>query len=181
MTSLPDSPQRPVRDLEREAAVTRLQNAYVEGQLTHQEMDERLHRALTATTPADLAAATAALPAEEPAPVSTITAATGRITRRGAWRVPRTLKVDSAFGRVRLDLSRAVIDHPVTDIEINIGTGRARITLPRNAVVDFEGVRTTWKDLRYRPPRHRPTPDAPVIRLTGVIGFGRLKIRHAKH
>ena len=51
--------------------------------------------------------------------------------------------------KVRLDLPPAVIVHPVVDIELQLGTGGARITVPRDAVVDVEGLSTGWKDLRY--------------------------------
>ncbi len=158
----------------------RLQEAYVHEHISHEEMDERLDRVLTAGTHGQLASALGSLPALRPDTTSTIAAAGGRIQRRGVWRVPRTLKVESAFGRVRLDLSQAVIEHPVVDIELRLGTGGARITVPRDAVVDVEGVRTEWKDLRYRPPRHS-RPGGPRIRVSGSMGFGRLKIHHARH
>jgi hypothetical protein len=109
----------------------------------------------------------------------TIGAATGRIRRGGAWRLPRRLKVESAFGKVRLDLSRAVFPHPVLDLELALGTGGARITVPRDAVVEAAGLTTGWKDLRYRP-RPATSPTAPTIRLSGVVGFGRVKIRHSR-
>ena len=35
-----------------------------------------------------------------------------------------------------------------------------------------------WKDLRYKIPR-QPRPGGPTIRISGVMGYGRLKIRHA--
>lgn len=183
MTSPPaDTPPPPLTDDDRESAVRRLREAYAAEHLTHEEMDERLGRALTARTAADLATAVASLPAEPPGPEEsavTIAAATGRIRRGGAWRLPRRLKVESAFGKVRLDLSRAVFPHPVLDLELALGTGGARITVPRDAIVEVDDLTTGWKDLRYRP---RPTtsPTAPVIRLSGVVGFGRLKIRHAR-
>ena len=82
------------------------------------------------TSRSEIESALAALPAEEQGTSSTIGAATGRIQRRGRWVVPRNLKVESAFGRVHLDLSQAIIEHPVLDIDLNLGTGRATITLP---------------------------------------------------
>ncbi|NHI08298.1 hypothetical protein STPH2_3662 [Streptomyces sp. KO7888] len=94
---------------------------------------------LSAKTRSELASALVSLPEEQPGSTATIAAAGGRIKRRGAWRVPRVLKVESAYGRVRLDLSRAVIEHPIVDIELQLGTGGARITVPRDAVVDVEG------------------------------------------
>ncbi|KNB53268.1 hypothetical protein AC230_06820 [Streptomyces caatingaensis] len=159
----------------------RLQDAYAEGLIPHEELDARLHQALLARSREELLSALAALPEEQPAvaATSTIEAAGGRIRRRGAWRVPRVLKVESAYGRVRLNLSRAIIEHPVVDLELRLGTGGARITVPRDAVVDVKGLRTQWKDLRYRTPG-RSRPGGPEIRISGVMGFGRLTIRHSR-
>ncbi|WP_459650465.1 DUF1707 SHOCT-like domain-containing protein [Kitasatospora sp. Ki12] len=181
MTSPSKNPPRrprPIAEGEREAAVTRLQQAYAEGHITHEEMELRLHELLTAGTRGDLARVLDTLPEEEPGPTSVISAATGRIRRGGAWTVPRTLRIESAMGRVRLDLSRAVIEHPVIDIELSLGTGGAAITVPRDAVVDIEGLTTGWKTTLYRP-RHPARPGGPTIRFSGAIGFGRVRIRHA--
>lgn len=153
-----------LREDDRETAVQRLQKAYAEERISHEEMDERLGRVPTAKTHKELASALAALPAEDPDTTSTIAAAGGRIQRRGAWQVPRILKGESAYGRVRLDLSRAVIDHPVVDIELRRGTGGARITVPLDAVVDVEGLRTGWEgpalqDPAAFPPRRAENQD----------------------
>ncbi|MFG2196831.1 DUF1707 domain-containing protein [Streptomyces sp. NPDC048639] len=179
MTTLPEDPSPRISEDDRDTTVQRLQEAYAEGHISHEEMDEHLHQALTAKTHAELVWAVASLPAEKPGTTSTIGAAGGRIQRRGAWRVPRTLKVESAYGRVHLDLSRALIEHPVVDIELQLGTGRARITVPRDAIVDIEGLRTGWKDPRYKP-RRPSRPGGPRIRISGAMEFGRLKIRHAR-
>ncbi len=164
---------------DRDTAVQRLQEAYAQGHISHEDLDERLHQALTAKTYSELVQALASLPEENAGTTSTIAAVSGRIQRRGAWRVPRILKVESAFARVHLDLSRAVIDHPVVDIEVQLGTGRAKITVPRDAIVDVEDLHTGWKDPRYKP-RRRSRPGRPRIRISGTMGLGRLKIRHAR-
>ncbi|MFF1788966.1 DUF1707 domain-containing protein [Kitasatospora sp. NPDC058243] len=181
MTSLPEDLSPLAGDDDRDTAVQRLQEAYSQGRISHEEMDERLDQALTARTQGALARSLASLP--EPGAgagtEATIGAATGRIRRSGAWRVPRTLKVASALGRVHLDLSRAIFEHPVVDIELQLGTGGARITVPHDAVVDIEGMHAGWKEARYKPPRH-PTPGGPTIRISGTTGFGRLKVRHAR-
>lgn len=179
MTSLPEDSSPLISEDDRESAVQRLQDAYTEGHVPHEEMDGRLHQVLTAKTHSELVSALASLPEEKAGTTSTIAAAGGRIKRRGAWRVPRTLKVESAFGKVHLDLSRAVIEHPVVDIELQLGTGRAKITVPRDAIVDVEGLHTGWKDSLYKT-RRRPRPVGPRIRISGAMGFGRLKIRHAR-
>lgn len=63
-------------------------------------------------------------------------------------------------------------------VRLSLGTGNASITVPRDAIVEAEGLTTGWKDLRYRP-RQPARPGAPRIRFSGALGYGRLKIRHA--
>ncbi|MDN3354866.1 DUF1707 domain-containing protein [Actinomadura sp. DC4] len=175
----PDDPLSPIGEPDRDAAVRRLQEAYAEGHLSHEEMDSRLDQVLTAKTHGEVATALASLPAEKAGTTSTVAAISGRIRRSGAWRVPRTFTVESALGKVRLDLSRAIIEHPVVDIELRLGTGGATITVPRDAIVDFEGLGTVFKAPRYKP-RPRSGPGGPTIRISGAMGMGRLKIRHAR-
>ncbi|HXA61305.1 MAG TPA: DUF1707 domain-containing protein [Streptosporangiaceae bacterium] len=43
----------------------RLQEAYTEGHISHEEMDERLHQVLTAKTHSELVSALASLPEED--------------------------------------------------------------------------------------------------------------------
>ncbi|RKN43797.1 DUF1707 SHOCT-like domain-containing protein [Streptomyces hoynatensis] len=179
MSTLPEDPPARMAEDDRDAAVRRVQEAYSEGHLSHEEMDERLHQVLTAKTRQELARALSTLPEEPGGATSTIAALSGRIRRGGAWRVPRTLKVVSAFGRPHLDLSRAVFEHPAVDIELQLGTGRARIVVPRDATVDIEDLRTVWKAPRYRPGR-RARSGGPRIRIFGTMGMGRLTIRHAR-
>jgi len=179
VTALPDDRPPLIGEEDRDTAVRRLREAYAGGHLSHEDLDERLHRVLTVTTRGELVAALASLPEEDAGTASTIAAAGGRIKRGGAWRVPRFLKVESAFASVRLDLSRAVVEHPVVDIELQLGTGRAKITVPRDAIVEYEDLQTGWKDTRYRAPRGS-RGGGPRIRISGAMGFGRLKIRHAR-
>lgn len=179
MTSLPEDRPPVLSEDDRDTAVQRVQEAYAEGHISHEEMDERLHQVLTARTHSELVPVLASLPEGKADTTSTIAAAGGRIKRRGAWRVPRILKVASAFGRVHLDLSRAVIEHPVVDIELQLGTGRAKITVPRDAIVDLDDLHTGWKDTRYKPSLPA-LPGGPRIRISGTMEFGRLKIRHAR-
>lgn len=178
MTALPEDPPPLSSGYDRDVAVKRLQEAYAQGHISHQELDKRLHLTLTAATHRDLEQALASLPAENAGTTSTIAAAKGRIRRRGAWRVPRTLKVESAYGRVHLDLSRAIIEHPIVDIELHLAFKGAKITVPRDAIVDIEDLRTVWKDTLYKTPRHSRAR-GPRIRISGTMGYGRLKIRHA--
>ena len=80
---------------------------------------------------------------------------------------------------MNLDLSRAVFEHSVVDIELQLPYGRARITVPRDAIVEIERLRAGWKDPRCKP-RQPSRPGGPRIRISGVMGYGRLKIRHSR-
>jgi hypothetical protein len=62
---------------------------------------------------------------------------------------------------------------------LNVMHGGVKLKLPPNARVEYDGVTTAWKDTRYRPAK-TSTGAGPRIRITGVMGFGRLKITHAR-
>ncbi|MEU5096186.1 DUF1707 domain-containing protein [Streptomyces sp. NPDC020996] len=66
-------------------AVRRPQEAFAEGLISHEELDERLHQVLTAKAHSELVSAPASLPEDHPGTTSTPAVAGGRIRRRGAW------------------------------------------------------------------------------------------------
>ena len=169
-----------VSDDERDTAVERLKQAFAEGHLSSDEMDERLHVALSATSPGELMSALSGLKDTDAGRTVVIEAISGRIKRSGGWRVPRVLKVDSTYGKVDLDLSHAVLEHQTVDIELRLQYGWARILVPRDAAVDYEGLRADWKQPVYKAPR-RGSQDGPRIRITGAMEYGRLTIRHSRH
>jgi DUF1707 SHOCT-like domain len=59
-----------VSEGERDTAVERLQEAFSEGRISPEEMDERLQVAPTATTPGELMSALAALPDKDTGPTA---------------------------------------------------------------------------------------------------------------
>jgi hypothetical protein len=171
-----DVPPRITED-DREATVRRLQEAFAEGHISHAEMDDHLHAVLTAKTPGDLVPVLASLPDTNTDRTLILAGKSGRFRRRGAWLVPRVLKVESECGKVDLDFSRAIFENPVIDIELQLRSGRARITLPDDAVVDIDDLSTVWKQLIYKTPQ-RFDAGGPRIRISGTMEYGRLKIRH---
>ena len=175
------SPDRPPRisEGERDTAVERLKEAFAEGHLASEEMDERLHAALSATTPGQLTSALSGLPDKDAGRTVVIDAISGRIKRSGGWRVPRILKIDSKYGKADLNLSDAVLESGAVDIELRLEYGWARIVVPRDATVDYEGLRADWKQPVYKAPRHG-RQGGPRIRITGAMGYGRLTIKHRR-
>ena len=164
---------------DRDTAVKRIKDAYADGQISYDDLDGRLHSVLTARSPDELLAAVASLPAQDEGRLVRVVAKSGRIRRRGVWRVPRVLQIDSEYGPVDLDFSRAAIETPVVDVELQLRFGRAKITLPFNAVVDLDELRTVWKQPVYQPPPRAPS-GGPLIRISGTMEYGRLRIRHKR-
>jgi Domain of unknown function (DUF1707) len=179
VTSIPnDVPPPRISEYDRDMAVKRLQQAFIDGLLSREELDDRLQVVLTAKAHGELGPALATLPEMSAGRVLRLAAKSGPIRRRGVWRVPRVLKVESEYGRVNLDLSRAIIEDPVVDIELLLRFGRAKITLPDDAVVDLDDLRTVWKPPVYETPR--TDLGGPKIRISGTMEYGRLKIRHKR-
>jgi hypothetical protein len=68
----------------------------------------------------------------------------------------------------------------VVDIELQLRFGRARITLPDDAVVDIEDLSTIWKQPIYDTQQCFDA-GGPRIRISCTMEYGRLKIRHKVH
>ena len=178
VTSASMEPLRPL-DRERDAAVKRVQDAFAQGQISYQDLDDRLHAVLTARAQNELLAAIEALPIPDEGRVVRIVATDGKIRRSGAWHVPNVLYIESDFGSVGLDFSRAVFETPVVDVELRLRFGGAKITVPEDAVIDLDALRTEWKQPRYSQPRLAPI-GGPVIRISGYMQHGRLRLQHRR-
>jgi hypothetical protein len=170
-------PGLPVLARERDAAVARLRDAYADGQISHEDFGELLDRVLTTTSRATVAAVLEALPAAEDERTTDIQAVMGKIRREGRWQVPRRLRISSEYGEVRLDLTQASFATPEVEIELQLTYGSARVTLPADATLDLDGLTSDWKQPRYDD-KHRRDPGR-VVRITGHLQYGRLKVRHA--
>lgn len=166
---------------DRDTAVKRIQDAFAEGQISHQDLDERLSSVLAARTRLEVLAAVDSLPVPAEDRVVRIDAKGGRIRRSGVWQVPRVLHIESDFGSVDLDFCRAAFETPVIDVELQLRFGKAKITVPAGVVVDLDGLQTVWKQPRYTPPQQLTQARGPLIRISGSMEFGRLRIRHQGH
>jgi hypothetical protein len=164
-----------VSGLDREGAVELVQQAYAEGRLDSAELERRLGLALTATSSRDLAPVVADLPDD----VVRLESTGGRVTRTGDWQVPRRLRIDSEYGNVRLDLSKARIPYARIDIELRLAYGRATIVLPPGASANADGMRTEWGRVTCKA-AGRPRPGELHVHITGELPYGRLTIRNSR-
>ncbi|TMR16594.1 DUF1707 domain-containing protein [Nonomuraea turkmeniaca] len=163
-------------DRDRDSAVELVQQAYADGRLNPAELEQRLELALTATSAQELEPIVGDLP---PAEVVRLGSTGGRVVRTGDWDVPRRLRIDSEYGRVRLDLSQALIRHPRIDIELWLTYGGGVIILPAGASANADGVRTGWGSVIFKPAGRR-RPGGLHVQITGELAYGRLTIRNSR-
>jgi hypothetical protein len=160
---------------DRDKTVHRLQEAFADGRLIVGELERRLELALTAQSHHDLLAVISDLTDD----MVQLTPRSGRIRRAGDWRVPRLLRIDSEYGKVRLDLSQALIRHPEVDIELWLTYGSAAIILPPGASAIADGVRTEWGRVTCKAVAYA-RPGKLHVHITGELTYGRLIIRNSR-
>src|SRR5208282_4085081 len=151
METLPDTQHR-VSTSEREHAISRLQEAYIRGQLSEHELGERIDRALSAVVKVDLTDLVRDLPALAPAaPVVAVRSPWWRrrkdenvykstVRKNGAWMVPVVFRSHVYKGMLILDLRQAVLSERETVIEINAYKSRVAIIVPPEYRIELEGT-----------------------------------------
>ena len=94
------------------------------------------------------------------------------IVRRGAWRIPRRLRVVAIMGGVELDLRQAELPPGVTEITAFVLMGGLEIRVAPGVRLETDGVAIMggFED-RVHDPGIAPA-DAPVVRVTGIAIMG---------
>lgn len=174
--------QMRVSDEDRERTALQLQRAFAEGRLNQLELEDRLEIALSAKTYADLLGLIEDLPIEQHrvTDVVELNSKNGNLKRAGDWAVPRRLKVTSKYGSVELDLSEAVIPHPVVDIELDLTYGSAKIILPEGGVVNVDAFQCDWGRTNTSDVASRPRPGVLQVVVTGRAKYGGLSVRYPR-
>jgi hypothetical protein len=169
---------------DRDRVVELLRVAAGDGRLSAEELDDRLERALTARTYAELAALTADLPATPGTavvpPVAGAVSATpkdlirihvhGSSARRdGRWVVPKELDVKARGGAVTLDFTEAVITQPLLRITAEVRGAVLRLITRPGIVVDAGDISLHGGSVTLPEP---PGPGIPVqlrIEIAGSV------------
>lgn len=175
---------------DRDKIVDVLRAAAGDGRLSPEELDERLERALTAKTYAELAILTTDLPVAGTAPVPVsagvvagagpagatpkdlikIEVGSGSARREGRWVVPRELDVKIASGGVRLDFTQAVITQPILRITAEVRSGVLRLITKPGIVVQADDVSVRSGIVKLPEP---PDPGTPLLLRVEVSGTAR--------
>jgi hypothetical protein len=186
-----EPPDLRVSDADREAAVTHLRQAGGEGRLTFEELADRVGRADTARTRAELDAVVADLPAARTAeaaaekkPRGWVVAVMGGAERKGRWHPARRTNVVTVMGGAAIDLRDARIDGPELEITAVTIMGGIEVIVPEGVEVEIGGFALLGGNTAPRPAP--VSPGAPVVRvraysLMGGIGVSRKRARRSVH
>jgi len=167
---------------DRDQVVELLRVAAGDGRLSAEELDDRLERALTAKTYAELAALTADLPATAGAVVAPpgpgaasatpkelvrIDVRGSSIRRDGRWVVPKELDVTARGGSVTLDFTEAVITQPLLRITADVRGGSLRLITRPGMVVEADDIALHGSGVTLPDP---PGPGVPVVLRVEIAG-----------
>ncbi|WP_067795831.1 DUF1707 SHOCT-like domain-containing protein [Actinomadura formosensis] len=179
-------------DADRDEVADRLREALAEGRITAEEHAERIDAVYRAKTYADLEPVLSDLPAAEqaprprvdlrkepalapPAPQSAnLVAIFSGVERKGRWLVEPTTNVSCVFGGAELDFRQAVLSQGEVTVNVTCVFGGVNMVVP-------PGVRVVGSNVAIfggndLPEDDTVDPDAPVIRITGMLLFGGISV-----
>lgn len=167
---------------DRDQVVELLREAAGDGRLSSEELDDRLERALTARTYAELASLTTDLPIAPGATVVPTGAAAANVTpkelvrihvhgsgaeRKGRWVVPKEMDIKAIGGGVVLDFTEAVITQPLLRITAEVRGGGLRLITTPSIVVDADDIEVHGGGVQLPDP---PGPGVPVLLRIEIAG-----------
>jgi hypothetical protein len=167
---------------DRDQVAELLRLAAGDGRLSPEELDDRLERALTARTYAELAVLTADLPAAPGAAIAAVIPGTvsatpkecvrihvhgGSHQRKGSWVVPKAMDIKLTGGTVTLDFTDAVITQPLLRVTAEVHGGTLSLITGPAMVVEADDTRVHGGAVRLPQP---PGPGAPVLLRVEIAG-----------
>jgi|SRR5215469_15596102 len=172
-------------DAERDATLQRLSAATGDGRLTLEEFSQRMDRATTAKTRAELDRLVTDLPTEAGAASSAVAergpgrpswhiSPIGGLSVSGPWRMERSVIVLTLIGGADLDLSQTQLAAPeVTLTKVSL-LGGASIGVPPGIRVDASGFSLIGGTSVDAGPE--PGPDAPTVHIRAFSLLGGTRI-----
>ena len=177
------APAMRASDVERDEVLVRLHDAFAEGRLSEDELDQRTESVLSARTRPELDELLADLPSPaRPATASRTGSPQSRpgrlqvaykssVQRVGCWRVPDRYAVMIYKGGGRLDLCGAELEAQVTTIHVVAYKSDVDIIVPQGVRVEVSGFGVSSAvhgDL---------APHVPVVQVKGFAYKGRIDVR----
>jgi hypothetical protein len=131
----------------------------------------------TATPPPD--AARAAYAAGDTSGTVALHARMSSVKRSGVWAVPRRLEIDGWLGSAELDLTEAVIDHEVVEVDVDMTLGSVELRLPPSASASLDAVSATAGSVEDKR-RGGRAAGRPHVVVTGKVAFGSVEVKGPK-
>lgn len=167
-------------DADRDATVNRLREAAGEGQLTLEELTDRIEAAANAVMRSDLVLLTCDLQAAAAVGVATHSAGVrglGDVKRSGPWTVPAENSFRTWLGHIKLDLREAQISATETHIYARALFGNIDLLVPEGIAVEVQ-ARTRLGRTNLQ--ASSGVPGAPRIVLSGGTFSGNINVRHPR-
>ncbi|MET9604656.1 DUF1707 domain-containing protein [Streptomyces sp. NPDC006512] len=175
-------------DADRDRIAQILSDALAEGRLTPEEHSERLDSLYALKTVGELdvlvrdlpaapgaAAGPAAVSAAPGAYTETVVAVCSSSARKGRWRPGARTRAVSVMGDINIDLTEAVFEQQVTEINVTSVLGNVEIIVPENVTLRGYGSGVLGNFEVRGQGRGATDPQAPVVIVRGFALLGNIE------
>ncbi|MGW6832017.1 DUF1707 SHOCT-like domain-containing protein [Streptomyces sp. NPDC054949] len=178
-------------DADRDRIAQILADAVAEGRLTAEEHSDRLDTLYVVKTVGELdvlvrdlpavagSGPASATPVAAPAsgPVETVVAVFSSSSRRGRWRPGAHTRAVSVFGDITIDLTEAVFEQQVTEINVTAVLGNVEVLVPENVTLRGYGSGVLGNFEVHGRSRGETDPQAPVVIVRGFALLANIEAR----
>jgi hypothetical protein len=91
--------------------------------------------------------------------------------------LPRLFRALAIMGEVKIDLRNIRIGAGTSEIQVRAFMGNIEITIPHNLRVECDGIPFLGEFSVKQKSMWHPSPDAPLIRITGGAFMASVKVR----
>lgn len=180
-----NSPLR-ISTQEIDITVKKLECAYTEGRLDDNELEYRMEKAIKAKTEGDLSelisdlaeikhtTALASLKSRQRLKTYALALFSG-IEQTGSFILPQFYRISAIFGGCLIDLSKAKLENPLSNIEISAIFGGVQIFVPKGVRVELHST-PIFGGISKKVNNENLPHDAPLIRINAKAIFGGVEI-----
>ncbi len=182
-------------DADRDRIASILADALAEGRLTADEHSERLDSLYAVKTVGELEVLVRDLPVPGTTPqipaagagyavgpaagaaVDTVVAVCSSSARKGRWRPGAHTRAVSVMGDISIDLTEAVFEQQVTEINVTCVLGNVEVLVPENVTLRGYGSGVLGNFEVRGEGRGESDPQAPVVIVRGFALLGNIEAR----